>query len=104
MHRPVVLTLALDSSFPDYTSGVWNYSGPAVGYHAMCIVGYDDAQGAGAFKVRNSWSAAGARAGYVWIGYQTFLPALPVHRVRDCARRLRLRRGAALFRQWAPRP
>ena len=68
--RPVFFHTYLDYQFLYYTSGeIWNYSGPPVGAHAMCIVGYDDSKQA--FKVRNSWSADWGEAGYVWIYYNS---------------------------------
>lgn len=73
---PLVLQTGLDLNFFYYEAGtVWNYEGPVVGYHAMLIVGYDDARQA--FKVRNSWSTDWGENGYVWIGYPTFSAADP---------------------------
>jgi PKD repeat protein len=76
-HRPLVMQSGIDWDFGTYQAGeVWNFTGPLVGYHVMCIVGYDDSVGAsGAFKVRNSWSADWGDAGYAWIGYETFVNA-----------------------------
>lgn len=53
-------------------NGVWNgaYSG-ADGYHAMCIIGYDDKVGdAGAFLVQNSWGEDWGKEGCFWIQYK----------------------------------
>lgn len=52
--------------------GVWNgyYSGPD-GYHAMCIIGYDDHKGgSGAFQVMNSWGDDWGQNGFFWIKYK----------------------------------
>jgi outer membrane protein assembly factor BamB len=69
----LVFVVKIDWSFfglgPDT---VWNNNGTSiVGYHGLCIVGYDDSKQA--FKVRNSWGADWAGGGYCWIGYKTFL-------------------------------
>ena len=62
-----------------YTEGVLElpYSPPADGKwsgHGMVIVGYDDAgygkyNGAGAFKVRNSWGSSWGDGGYWYLPY-----------------------------------
>lgn len=71
-NRPLVLQTGLDWQFFSQSPGsVWSYAGgPVAGYHAMCIVGYDDPKQA--FKVRNSWGDAWNESGYCWIDYQTF--------------------------------
>lgn|GEM_PF-3599253 len=70
--RVVVMRTNVDNGIFGYSPGdVWNYTGPSVGGHAMCIVGYDDSKEA--FKVRNSWGASWGDNGYLWIGYETFL-------------------------------
>ena len=72
LHRkPVVMQQPLDSAFHHYAPGtVWEYTGPLTGYHALMLVGYDDAKGA--FKVRNSWGVDWGEAGYCWIDYSNF--------------------------------
>ena len=43
-------------------------------YHAMVIVGYDDAQGAnGALRVLNSWSGNWGDVGLIWVDYNFFI-------------------------------
>ncbi len=70
--RVLVMRTDVDSAIFGYEAGeVWNYTGPSIGGHAMCVVGYDDSKEA--FKVRNSWSASWGDNGYLWIGYDTFL-------------------------------
>lgn len=53
------------------TDGLWNgaYSGEPEGGHAMCIIGYDDKKGNGAFEVINSWGTSWGVGGYFWISY-----------------------------------
>ncbi|MEO1028560.1 MAG: C1 family peptidase [Pseudomonadota bacterium] len=45
-------------------NGVWN---PAMGGHAMLMVGYDDDKNA--WLARNSWGPGWGHGGYVWIEY-----------------------------------
>ena len=59
---------AVYSDFSYYGSGVYRYSyGYLRGYHAVLLVGYDDAKQA--FKVKNSWGTGWGENGYFWIGY-----------------------------------
>ncbi len=55
----------------NHSNGVWNghYSN-ADGYHAMCIIGYDDNKSGGAFQVQNSWGDDWGQNGYFWIKYK----------------------------------
>ena len=70
--RVLVMRTNVDNGIFGYEPGdVWNYTGPTIGGHAMCVVGYDDS--IEAFKVRNSWGADWGDNGYLWIGYETFL-------------------------------
>ena len=41
----------------------------AVSAHAMCIVGYDDEIGGGAFKLVNSWGKEWGKSGFCWLRY-----------------------------------
>lgn len=59
------------------SSGVWLETGDDVqstnhGYHAMCVIGYDDTKFGGSFRVINSWGTAWGDNGYVWIPYREF--------------------------------
>lgn len=74
---PVLLAMIVPESF--YQPGkIWmptaSDSGPSGdhGRHAMCIVGYDDTIGGGAFRVLNSWGPDWCDGGYVWIRYQDY--------------------------------
>jgi C1A family cysteine protease len=63
---PVYVGFAVYNDFFNYTSGYYKYtSGSLAGYHAVCIVGYDD-QG---FKVKNSWGTGWGESGYFRILY-----------------------------------
>jgi hypothetical protein len=44
-----------------------NFSGTLAGYHAVCVVGYDDAKQA--FKFANSWGTGYGSGGYGWMAY-----------------------------------
>ena len=41
-----------------------------VGGHALCIVGYDDNIGGGAFKIANSWGSKWGKKGFFWLRYR----------------------------------
>jgi len=65
-YGPVYVGFAVYSDFFNYSSGYYAYkSGSLEGYHAVCIVGYDD-QG---FKVKNSWGTGWGESGYFRILY-----------------------------------
>ncbi|MFM7595038.1 MAG: C1 family peptidase [Flavobacteriales bacterium] len=42
----------------------------AVAGHAMCIIGYDDQIGGGAFKLVNSWGKEWGKNGFCWLRYK----------------------------------
>jgi len=66
--KPVYVGFAVYSDFWDYGSGIYKYtSGYLEGYHAVCIVGYDDANEC--FKVKNSWGTGWGENGYFRIAY-----------------------------------
>jgi len=67
-YGPVYVGFAVYSDFNYYSTGVYRFaSGSLRGYHAVCIVGYDDANQC--FKVKNSWGTGWGEAGYFRIGY-----------------------------------
>lgn len=72
---PVVIGMVIPASFY-YTKKVWQ---PAPGDdpknkelkgHALCIIGYDDHQFGGAFRVINSFGKTWADQGFCWITYR----------------------------------
>jgi C1A family cysteine protease len=65
---PVYVGFAVYSDFSYYKEGVYRFSsGYLRGYHAVCIVGYDD--DLQCFKVKNSWGTGWGEKGYFRIGY-----------------------------------
>lgn len=71
---PVVIAMHIPRSFM-YAKQTWN--GQDVdptkhGYHAMCVIGYDDDMHGGAFHVMNSWGTDWGSNGLVWIKYSEF--------------------------------
>ncbi len=72
---PVVIAMWLPQSFHQ-AGGDW--SGIDVnpddhGYHAMCVVGYDDNHsGGGAFEIMNSWGQNWGNGGFTWVKYDDF--------------------------------
>lgn len=73
---PVILGAKLADNFISWNSDAVltsNTTYQNVGqhsYHAMAIVGYDDAKGSGgAFRVINSWSPTWGDEGFIWVDY-----------------------------------
>ena len=68
---PVLIGANVDEAFIRHPAGkVWNSLGTAVGGHAMCVVGYDDARRA--FRLMNSWGAQWGDGGFCWVDYDHF--------------------------------
>lgn len=78
---PIIISTRLNESFKSYRNTkdidgqyIWtDASEKNVSYHAMIIVGYDDARKA--FKIQNSWGRNWANNGYIWMAYD-ILPAV----------------------------
>lgn len=71
---PVVIAMWLPSSFHQ-AKNTW--SGLDIdtkkhGYHAMCVIGYDDTMNGGSFQIMNSWGANWGANGFVWVKYNDF--------------------------------
>ena len=65
---PVIGSMAIFEDFYHYISGVYRHvSGALLGYHAVCIVGYDDAQGC--WIAKNCWGPGWGEAGFFRIRY-----------------------------------
>ncbi len=74
--HPVMVAMVVYRNWYSYR-GSHTFSIPAGvepegrGYHAMVVVGYDDARGA--IRLQNSWGSNWGDDGYMWIDYDTFL-------------------------------
>lgn len=71
---PVVIAMHIPQSF-FFAEKTWNGSDidpTKHGYHAMCVVGYDDNMHGGAFHIMNSWGTDWGDNGYVWVKYSEF--------------------------------
>ena len=69
---PVVISIAVMEQFETLNgpNSVYNtFTGAYKGGHAITIVGYDDNQYGGAFKIINSWSQNWGDDGYFWMPY-----------------------------------
>jgi hypothetical protein len=74
--KPLLLSLkCFPSFFKVDKDGFWTpdpnetkFSG-----HAMCIVGYDDTKGGGAFEVMNSWGTEWGNKGFFWLTYDQLI-------------------------------
>jgi hypothetical protein len=71
--KPVIIAIHSYSFRQDVD--VWRvrqYPFTFEGYHAMCVIGYDDEKYGGAFEVQNSWGTDWGNNGYIWITYNDF--------------------------------
>jgi C1A family cysteine protease len=67
-YGPLPTTMAVYTDFYSYDSGIYSYSsGDIEGYHAVLLVGYDDAEEC--FIVKNSWGEGWGESGYFRIAY-----------------------------------
>lgn len=65
---PVVASMAVFSDLTSYKSGVYRHViGKLTGYHAVCVVGYDDSDGC--WIVKNSWGKDWGDNGFFKIRY-----------------------------------
>jgi len=65
---PVVGGMAVYGDFYAYSSGIYRHaSGPLRGYHAICVVGYDDNDEC--WICKNSWGSNWGDSGWFKIGY-----------------------------------
>ena len=75
-----VIGIPVFQSFVDYKSGVFHVfpdqNKVHLGYHALCVVGYDDKMfyglgtKRGAFRVVNSWGTGWGGHGFGWVSYE----------------------------------
>ena len=71
---PVVIAMWLPISFHkagNYWDGT-DIDPTKHGYHAMCVIGYDDNMNGGAFQIMNSWGTDWGNNGFVWVKYDDF--------------------------------
>lgn len=76
-NRPVIICMECYKSFDVPKEGLWSGEHDELrGYHAMCVVGYDDNQYGGAFQIMNSWGKDWGQQGLVWVKYDDFCSAV----------------------------
>jgi len=98
--KPVVIGMYVPLSFHLVKASPWRPNpsenpNPKTGYHAMCVVGYDDSQYGGAFEIQNSWGEGWGEKGYIWVQYEVF--ARFVKEAYEMVENLSTRKDAALF-------
>ncbi len=76
---PVVIGMEVGGSFMQAMEGqkLWrpgrkDKSKSGYGGHAMCVIGYDDNLGGGAFQIMNSWGPEWGENGVAWVTYKDF--------------------------------
>ncbi len=74
-YGPVVTTMNCPPDFFSYADGVYTnvYSQPG-GFHAILVVGYDDAESC--FKIKNNWGTGWGQQGFGKIAYSEFRSSL----------------------------
>jgi Papain family cysteine protease len=81
--KPVIIGAKCYESFTSASVGKKVWSGvrdAEKGYHALVIVGYDDAVvKGGAFLVLNSWGTAWGQGGFIWVRYADLLDITSVY-------------------------
>ncbi|MCD8296978.1 MAG: DUF4384 domain-containing protein [Prevotella sp.] len=71
-NQPVVIAMKVYPSF-NSCKDLWDGDMKGnCGYHAMCVVGYDDDQYGGAFLIMNSWGQNWGNGGFTWVKYSDF--------------------------------
>ena len=72
-NRPVVISMKNYDSFQKNDEEIWSGITDAQdGYHAMCVVGYDDNKYGGAFLLMNSWGTRWGDNGFKWVRYADY--------------------------------
>ena len=64
----MVVVPVVDGFYQPNGAGFVRYEGGRHGYHAVVLVGWDDATKA--FRVRNSWGTGWGQGGYCWLPYE----------------------------------
>lgn len=72
---PLLVGMLVDKDFERLSgSTVWQFSGKALGGHAVVVIGYDNSKSA--FRIINSWGSNWGDNGYGWISYNAFANAV----------------------------
>jgi len=73
--RPVLINMHIPMPSFGRAGEMWNGRTPEdtrTGYHAMCVVAYDDHKAGGAFQIMNSWGEKWGDKGFTWVRYEDF--------------------------------
>ncbi len=71
-NHPVIISMMRYMSL-NTAGALWNgLMDSQLGYHSMCVVGYDDEKYGGAFEVMNSWGTDWGDGGFTWIKYDDY--------------------------------
>jgi hypothetical protein len=70
--NPVIIAMKCYGSFSNATD-IWNgRTDSDKGYHAMCVIGYDDNKNGGSFQLINSWGLGWGNGGFTWVTYDDY--------------------------------
>jgi len=71
-NKPVIIAIICYNSFLQ-TGEIWDGSADHYrGYHAVCVIGYDDNKNGGSFQVMNSWGEKWGKEGFAWVSYDDY--------------------------------
>ena len=70
--HPIIIAAKCYSSLSSATDKWSGIKDNLRGYHAMCVVAYDDNKYGGAFLIQNSWGTSWGNSGYTWFTYNDF--------------------------------
>jgi hypothetical protein len=73
-NNPITAGINVDEEFGELNPSNFTYSAPKgdLGRHAVTVVGYDDYENGGSFRVLNSYGSAWGDDGFFWITYEDF--------------------------------
>lgn len=71
-NHPVIIAMDVYDSFcHSWNKETWSgLKDGNPGYHAMCVVGYDDEKEGGGFEIMNSWGTDFGKGGFIWVKYK----------------------------------
>lgn len=75
-NRPVIIAAECYKSLKSAQERWTGVKDSLCGYHAMCVVAYDDNKYGGAFLIQNSWGTWWGNGGFTWFTYSDFASAV----------------------------
>ena len=87
-NKAVIIAMRCYDSFYHVTD-VWNGTADKDrGYHAMCVIGYDDNKNGGSFQLMNSWGTNWGNGGFSWVSYDDYCKNVNYSYVMDVRKKV----------------